>query len=347
MPRPEDYTVGWISAIQIESVAAGVFLDEEHGSLESQPPTDSNNYRFGKIAGHNVVIAILPLGIYGKASAASVASHMVRTFPNVRIGLMVGIGGGAPSSKNDIRLGDVVVGVPTDREGGVLPYDLGKEIQGVVEFQITGTLNQPPQFLLTAVNNLGIDLFKPEGHNLHGKIERALKGQNATLRRTCQRPNPARDLLYHSHVVHPVGAEGDCSEICGSTPKHLNMRPPRPDDRESLKIHYGLIASADRVMKDALTRDKISAQYNVLCFEMEAAGLMNHFPCLVIRGICDYSDSHKNKEWQGYAAMAAAAYARDLLKRIPPSTVDSQKAILATVEKSLKSLTDGGFDTIT
>jgi len=69
-------------------------------------------------------------------------------------------------------------------------------------------------------------------------------------------------------------------------------------------------------MKNALTRDRLAAEKDVLCFEMEAAGLMNHFPRLVIRGVCDYSDSHKNKEWQGYAAMAAAAYAKDLLHKV-------------------------------
>jgi nucleoside phosphorylase len=80
-------------------------------------------------------------------------------------------------------------------------------------------------------------------------------------------------------------------------------------------------------MKDALVRDKLSAEKGVLCFEMEAAGLMNHFPCLVIRGICDYSDSHKNKEWQGYAAMVAAAYAKDLLRQIPPNKVEAERRI--------------------
>jgi len=80
-------------------------------------------------------------------------------------------------------------------------------------------------------------------------------------------------------------------------------------------------------MKDATVRDTLAAEKDVLCFEMEAAGLMNHFPCLAIRGICDYSDSHKNKEWQGYAAMAAAAYAKDLLRRISPSKVEAEKRI--------------------
>ena len=80
-------------------------------------------------------------------------------------------------------------------------------------------------------------------------------------------------------------------------------------------------------MKDALIRDKLAEENGVLCFEMEAAGLMNHFPCLVIRGICDYSDTHKNKEWQGYAAMAAAAYAKNILYRIAPNKVNAEKRI--------------------
>lgn len=56
---------------------------------------------------------------------------------------------------------------------------------------------------------------------------------------------------------------------------------------------------------------------DILCFEMEAVGLMNDFKCLVIRGICDYADSHKNKLWQPYAAAVAAAYATELLSVIP------------------------------
>lgn len=80
-------------------------------------------------------------------------------------------------------------------------------------------------------------------------------------------------------------------------------------------------------MRDASIRNALTADKDVLCFEMEAAGLMNHFPCLVVRGICDYADSHKNNEWQGYAAMAAAAYTKDLLYRITPKRIDAEKNI--------------------
>jgi hypothetical protein len=74
-------------------------------------------------------------------------------------------------------------------------------------------------------------------------------------------------------------------------------------------------------MRDALIRDRLAKEMRVLSFDMEAAGLMNHFPCLVIKGICDYSDSHSNEEWQGYAAMVAAAYAKELLHQIPPQVL--------------------------
>jgi nucleoside phosphorylase len=88
-------------------------------------------------------------------------------------------------------------------------------------------------------------------------------------------------------------------------------------------IHYGLIASGDQVIKDSEIRDSLAQQHGILCFEMEAAGLMDELPTLVIRGICDYCDSHKNKRWQGYAALAAAAYAKVFLSGIPGTPVIS------------------------
>jgi hypothetical protein len=72
---------------------------------------------------------VLPDGEYGTASAAGVARDMLSSFPSVRLGLMVGIGGGAPNSKHDIRLGDIVVSAPRNGKGGVFQYDFGKTIQ--------------------------------------------------------------------------------------------------------------------------------------------------------------------------------------------------------------------------
>lgn len=85
-------------------------------------------------------------------------------------------------------------------------------------------------------------------------------------------------------------------------------------------------------MKDANIRDQLSKQTGALCFEMEVAGLMKHFPCLVIRGICDYSDTHKNKEWQGFAAMTAVAYTRDLLEEVSTAVVNRQDDLAKAIK---------------
>uniref|UniRef100_A0A8H7N336 Nephrocystin 3-like N-terminal domain-containing protein n=1 Tax=Bionectria ochroleuca TaxID=29856 RepID=A0A8H7N336_BIOOC len=129
-------------------------------------------------------------------------------------------------------------------------------------------------------------------------------------------------LLYKSDVVHPETTNSGCDIVCDAT--YLLRRAARDEEEDDPAIHYGQIASGNQLMKDAHIRDMLAAEKGILCFEMEVAGLMNHFPCLVIRGICDYSDSYKNKEWQGFAAMMAAAYANGLLRQIPPNKVDAE-----------------------
>ncbi|KAK9441880.1 Pfs, NB-ARC and Ankyrin domain protein [Metarhizium brunneum] len=296
----DEYTVGWICALSTEYVAAQAFLDETHKGPRFVSPYDHNHYTLGRMGNHHIVIAVLPSGEYGIASAAIVAKDMLHSFPNIKVGLMVGIGGGAPSQKHDIRLGDVVVSDPRDGIGGVFQYDFGKILQDQmkdVEFRTTGFLNQPPIVLRTA------------------KIPR--------LQQEYKRPDPCSDRLYRCEFTHPVSGGLSCTAVCGNDPSKLISRPERTRDGDTPNIHYGLIASANQLMKNAQVRDRLALKKNILCFEMEAAGLMSSFPCLIIRGICDYSDSHKNEEWQGYAAMAAAAYAKDLLSQIPSNSAEN------------------------
>lgn len=148
----DDYTVAWICALPLEAAAARSMLDRTH-SLLPIPSTDSNAYQLGELNGHYIVIASLPNGIYGKVSAATVGSRMRSTFPRLQYGLMVGIGGGVPSKSHDIRLGDVVVSKPAGKHSGVIQYDYGKAIQDG-QFEAIGTLNKPPQVLLTHMSQL-------------------------------------------------------------------------------------------------------------------------------------------------------------------------------------------------
>ncbi|KAN0066948.1 hypothetical protein V8E54_014872 [Elaphomyces granulatus] len=287
----EDYTVAWICALPLEAAASKTILDKTHPQL-SQPAGDDNAYTLGEISGHNIVIACLPSGTYGTIPAATVAANMRITFPSIRFGLMVGIGGGVPSTNNDIRLGDVVVSKPSGVLGGVVQYDHGKTVASGV-FQQTGMMNRPPQVLLNAIAQLHADeIF---GNN-QGIVEAI---SNVGMKYAFSRPTDEQDRLFNSAYDHP---QADTS---------------RPPNFGRTSIHYGLIASGNQVMKHGKTRDRLAKEYVMLCFEMEAAGLMNQLPCLVIRGICDYSDSHKSKQWQGYAALTAAAYAKILLSVVP------------------------------
>ena len=337
--EPRVYTVGWICALTSEYIAARNLLDEKHGdAVPSQG--DSNSYTLGRMGWHNVVIACLPRGKIGNVSAASVASDMLRSFKSIRFGLMVGIGGGAPTNDIDIRLGDVVVSSPDRQVGGVLHYKFGREIQNR-EFELTGSLASPPAILLSALNQLSAQHVE-EGHRIAESIEQMVT-RVPNLRDHFLRPPPEKDRLYKADYVHTDDMRTDENS-------QLVVRQPRTGKHQDPAIHYGLIASADQVMKDAHTRDKLAKEQGILCFEMEAAGLMDRFACVVIRGICDYSDTHKNFDWQWYAAATAAAYAKELLAVVPGDTVHQMvpmsgdkyhENVLKAVVPALKSSIDG------
>jgi nucleoside phosphorylase len=302
--RHEDYTVGWVCALPIELAAATEMLDEQHVNLQRNAgDKDENLYTLGSIGGHNVAIVCLPAGRIGNNPATTVATQMLATFKAIQFGLMVGIGGGVPVAA-DIRLGDVVVSQPFGRYGGVVQYDMGKSTPS--GFEWTGSLNSPPHILLEAIAQLrasemrGVSLL-----SIHmSKLERLER---------FQRSRAGTDVLFDAEYGHE--GEQTCDQCKVDRRK---IRLPRESGKE-IAVHYGTIASGNQVMRNATVRDKISTELgNVLCFEMEAAGLMNSFPCLVVRGICDYCDSHKNKAWQPYAAATAAAYAKEVLLTIPP-----------------------------
>ena len=126
LDSPDLYTVGWITATAL--------LDERHDEPQgfSQHTSDMNSYSWGRMGKHNIVIASLAAGIYRTTSTTTTASSLLSSLPQIRIGLLVGIGGGiaAPDDGADIRLGDIVVSMPEGATGGVVQYDLAKAKPG-------------------------------------------------------------------------------------------------------------------------------------------------------------------------------------------------------------------------
>lgn len=343
---PQQYTVGLITALDKELAAATAVLDEEHRKPQKfrKHPKDTNTYTWGRIGEHNVVIASLAAGSYGTVSAATTASAMISSLPHLRFGLMVGIGAGIPrlADQIDIRLGDVVVSQPIGTSPGVVQYDLGKLKDGG-KFERVGHLNAPPEVLLK-----GLQVLKAKH-----------------LREESQIPGILEDMMHHYPKMREPGENGassfahQCIEndrlfetssihadipITDSTASNQDRACAHCDSTKEIKrkdrsskpvIHYGIIASGNSVMKDGVSRDEIlqRLEERCICFDMEAAGLMNNFPCLVIRGICDYADAHKNDRWQNYAAATAAAFAKELLVTIDGEDVKSAPPIEEVIQQ--------------
>jgi nucleoside phosphorylase len=275
-PPVQDFTIGWISALPFETHAAVEMLDERYESNDYL-----NDFIFGRSGRHNVVIGSLIMGEHGLISAAVLAEEMLSKFPAIQLLLMVGVGSAVPSSA-DIRLGDVVIG---SAHGD---FDLGKVAKG--EYQSQAWLCRTPLALFqTAVAKLQ---------------------QLPSLNPKFRRPDAGTDILYRSEYVHVGGSTcKDCSE------EMTVIREPR--EHERVVLHYGKIASNNVMIKDGMYRDKVSTELGgILCFEIEAVGLTSNLPYLIIKGVCDYADSHRNSDWQVYAAITAAACAKKILALI-------------------------------
>lgn len=291
----EDYTIGWICALpKTELVAAAAMLDEEHPILPAADPQDTNSYLLGRISDHNVVIACLPAETTGKVSAATVATDMIRSFPSIRFGMMVGIGGGVPrrfhpkrgtadevleddfdqwddemEEVSDIRLGDVVVSLHTKSAEAVVQYDFGKSLQEKEFVHTGGKLNKPPCIVLNAVSQLQANHIRGH-HKIPGLLLKMLTNNPAMIH--FQHPSLEKDRLFRPDVVHVEGKKS-CRDCCGLDNANIVQRKARPNTAP--QIHSGTIGSVDQVIKDPILRDQWAFKENILCFEMEAAGVSN------------------------------------------------------------------------
>ncbi|KAK0712676.1 Pfs, NACHT and ankyrin domain protein [Lasiosphaeria miniovina] len=329
---------GWIAALPVERAAATALLDERHDEPHdfSQHPSDTNSYTWGRMGKHSVVIASLAAGVYGATSTAITVSSLLSSLPQIRIGLLVGIGGGIarPNEGTDIRLGDVVVSQPHGVTGGVVQYDLAKAKPNSTH-ERKDSLNMPLQVLLDAATALRADYYIV-GSKVSGLLEEMWKANPRMAKPTRSAPGFVHqgfdnDRLFDTSCHHAGGRN------CGSCDPNGEVHRDARDSADP-EVHFGIIASGNTLVKDAATRDQI-VEYiggDCLCVEMEAARLMNHFPCLVVQGICDYADSHKNDRWQCYAYATAAAFGKELLSYVPVKKLqETQRA--AKLLQSIKT----------
>ncbi|EGX50181.1 hypothetical protein AOL_s00076g256 [Orbilia oligospora ATCC 24927] len=320
-PSHDSYTVACICPMGVELAAVEAMLDHIHEG----PFSNKNSYTLGRMGVHNIVIAVMPE--IGNNTAATVATQLLNDFKSIRFGLLVGIGGGIPvEDEYDIRLGDVVVSKSTGTFGGVVQFDRGKILSGG-NFERTGSLNKPPAVIAANVEKLQAR-HRREGNKLSTHLaDMLVRYPHMKEEGEYFYQGSEHDRLFEATYNHQGGKT---CRLCDQS-KVIDREPRR---NTSPRIYYGNIGSSNQVLKDAITRDKLQEDLGIICVEMEAAGLMDQFPCLVIRGICDYADSHKNKRWQSYAAATAAAYAKELLSIIPAQEIDAAKQAIEALQIS-------------
>ncbi|KAF9883293.1 hypothetical protein FE257_003784 [Aspergillus nanangensis] len=236
-----------------------------------------------RIGAHNVVIASLPSGAYGNTSATSVGIQLLSSFDAVRIGFMVGIGGGVPSSHADIRLGDIVVSQPSDTFGGVIQYDLGKVLSNG-HFRQTGMLNRPPNVLLTALATLQAHHFTEDSRV--GGFVSDIQAKIAPHRaRMFARP-VQEDCLFRADYDHVA------SETCVHCDRS-KLVPRSPRERQQPVIHYGLIGSANQVVKDGRRRDQLARDLGELLLIVPVDHQVHGIPATLRDPLADDADGER------------------------------------------------------
>jgi nucleoside phosphorylase len=279
MRKSEDYTIAWICHLDIEYVSAQACLDETL-ALPEYFSSNTNEYTAGRIGNHYIVIS-LPRDRPGNSSSAAVAvKDLLRGFHNIRVALTVGVGDGLIVGSCGLQLGDVVVNTPSDRTGGLIQFDFDLTAQKQRVY-ITGLSDPPSRALRVAVSQVR---STETSHQLEETIEGLFEAQ-PELRQLCRRPSSI----------------ASCGE--GSATRKL-----------SADVYYGSIASSTRKVDSISLRDLLKERHQILCSETGAFGLATSLPLLAVRGISDYmGTSRAAADWQPYAAIAAAAYTKNLI----------------------------------
>lgn len=302
LPRPEPETsldrakqvkVLLVTALSKEAAAVKATFDAREMVSVSG---DQNLYEIGTFISNNAQRRVLSATAgMGTLNASSLATNALRSFPQIQHIVMVGIAGGCPNhGKPDehVRLGDVVL----SGADGIIEHDFVKEtIDGR---RPRSTPQKPSAAMLNVATHLQTEDL------LGNRPWDAIAASSLQiLDDGYRRPSASSDVLHDGNQIVP--------------------HPNDPQRRDGMpRIFSGVIAAGDTLLKNAATRDILRDQFGVRAVEMEASGVQNAAwhqgkDIFVVRGVCDYCDSAKNDDWQKYAALVAAAYARSMVEAMP------------------------------
>lgn len=341
----DGFKIAIICALPLEAEYVQSVFDkcwDHEGKQYGKALGDKNAYTTGLIGKHNVVLAHMPN--MGGNSASAVAANIVTSFPAIQLGLVVGICGAVPFSTagEDIILGDIIIST------AVMQYDFGRQYRDGFDRkkEVEDSLGRANREIRAVIAKLKT---RPNRKRLENQLRNILMTLQDQVPEA-KYPGMNRDRLYEGSYLHEHRTSGkscaECENEIGSCPKScddLGCDKTRLVTRERLRhlksdntlvpatsvanpsVHFGRFGSANTVMKSSSHRDRIAEEDGVTAFEMAGAGVWDELPTIVIKGVCDYADSHKNEQWQEYAAATAAACMKGFLNEwIAPEQVAEQ-----------------------
>ncbi|KAL4940333.1 hypothetical protein BDV06DRAFT_23172 [Aspergillus oleicola] len=336
-----EFAIAIICSLPLEADAVEALFDEHYdrlGKYYDKQRGDANAYINGRIGKHDVVLCYMPGS--GKGSAASVASSLVVSYTRIELALVIGICGGAPSPPEyqEMFLGDVII------SDSVIEYDFGSQYSGGFQRKsaVKDILGRPNRAIRTILNGLRAENARIELQNqtqqyLHALQEKGTKWHYPMAsdilfkasypHQHSGHASPARCSCFGNNSADLICEEAlgkDCNDLNCDKGQHIRVREVSGAIQTS--IYIGPVASADVVMKSGKHRDEIVKKEKVIGFEMEGAGVWDNVSCIIIKGVCDYADSHKNKSWQAYAAATGASAAKAFLEYwMPVNHKDASK----------------------
>lgn len=345
-----EFHVGIVCTLDIEKQAIDKFFDEIYNAADyGKLGGDANYYKVGRIGRHNVVL--VKLSGKGTQYSARSVTDLSQSYPDIKAYLLVGICAGVPfrgrgrTQETETILGDVIIG------DSIVQTDYGKqysedyqrrtdrrEVLGNPPLDIRNMLShlksEPEPLLNKMMSNLRMLQAQDQGKwNYKGVsedrlFETSFRHRHYTKDITCECINckTKDDSICHAALRDSCTTTG-CADNYNRLISRIRLGTVTLNDRLTPNplIHFGTVASANTVLKSGDHRDRIvqkereQCEEDIIAFEMEGAGMWDSRPCVIIKGVSDYADSHKNDIWHAYAAATAASCTKAFLELWIPS----------------------------
>ncbi|KAL7897419.1 hypothetical protein HDV64DRAFT_43406 [Trichoderma sp. TUCIM 5745] len=369
----DEFEIAIVCALPLEYNAVVILLDEcwdIEGDSYGRARGDNNTYTTGSMGGFNIVVLLLP-GI-GKAEAASSAASLRSSYPDIKLLFLNGICGGVPFVKGEeLLLGDVIISKT------VVQYDLGNRYPDAFKTRDTlderlGRANKDIRsFISILETDRGSVRLEKRAGCLLDVIQRTSEERHSRRRKAASYayPGSSNDKLFeagyrHKHHISPTcecsNSHQDEDPVCEASRKlscdqlgcdYVRLVPrTRLKEKQQLEkdgnvkdaqapsVFIGRVGSGDTVLKSGIDRDRLAIEHDILAFETEGSGLWDEFPCIIVKGVCHYADSHQNKDWQNFAAATAASVVKGLIEHYPKTdqrvTARANDAISKQIEDS-------------